>query len=192
MNERNLIPLARDVALKAHERVMVSTTSGFRRPQMLHLQEVADLVWASGGTDDEIVAAWLHDVLEDTPTSKEEIVEKFGSYIAEIIQSLTDPEEFGLLSLLERKQRQAERLKNTDRSVRRIKLSDQISNIRALIDPTDSMTVAEWNDYLEGSRLVAHECRGISSLLDNLFFKTYKEGREILEKKSPLIKVSHG
>lgn len=127
-----MIPLARDIALKAHGEATVSTVAGFRRPQILHLQEVADLVWVSGGTNDEIAAAWLHDVIEDTSITKDGIAEKFGNSIAEIVQGLTDSEEFALLALVQRKQKQATQLKNENRSVRRIKISDQISNIRAL------------------------------------------------------------
>lgn len=190
MNERSLIPFARDISLKAHGEAMVSTAAGFRRPQILHLQEVADLVWISGGTNDEIAAAWLHDILEDTPITKNDIVEKFGNNIAEIVQGLTDLEEFTSLPLIERKQKQAARLKNEGQSVRRIKISDQISNIRALMDPTNDMTIAQWEDYLEGSRLIAHECRGISPLLDALFLKTYEEGREILKKRQEIFPSS--
>jgi (p)ppGpp synthase/HD superfamily hydrolase len=178
-DNKNLIPLARDFALKAHEKRITNTVSGLKRPQILHLQEVADLVWISGGSDDEIAAAWLHDSVEDTPTTLNDIAARFGDKIAEMIKGLTDLEEFADLPVTERKQKQARRVQRESESVRRVKLADQASNVRALaLDPTIKMTALECKEYIEGAKLIAHECRGISSLLDELFLKIYQEARE--------------
>jgi guanosine-3',5'-bis(diphosphate) 3'-pyrophosphohydrolase len=178
---KSAVPLARDVALNAHKDLLTYTISGYTRPQILHLQEVADLVWASGGTDEEIAAAWLHDSIEDTPMTLAEIEVLFGKELAMIVHGLTDPEEFSRLPLGERKQKQAARIRGERHSVKRVKIADQTSNIRSLIDPTNMMSSDEWSDYLEGARLIANECAGISATLDELFLKTYQEGKKIYE-----------
>jgi guanosine-3',5'-bis(diphosphate) 3'-pyrophosphohydrolase len=183
MNNKSSIPLAREYALKAHGGMMVTTISGFQRPQILHLQEVADLVWASGGTDDEIAAAWLHDIVEDTAITAEDLLNNFNSNISEIVKGLTDLDEYSGLSLSERKQKQAERLRNENESVRRVKIADQTSNIHSLIDPIGDMTLEEWDNYLEGARLIAAECQGISPLLDQIFLDTYNTGKELVRSR---------
>ena len=173
------IPKARNLALKKHHEI-VTTINGHKRPRVLHLQEVADLVWASGGSDQEIAAAWLHDIVEDTSITNTEIKNNFGKQIAEIVNQLTDPRDFKKLSLPIRKEKQAQRVKNYKNNVKVIKIADQISNIRALIDPTKNMTTKEWQEYLEGAKLIATQCRYASPLLDKLFAKTYREGKKIL------------
>ena len=169
-----LIPLARDFALRAHKEFVITTVGGLKRPQILHLQEVADLVWASGGSPEEIAAAWLHDVIEDTSATLDEIEGRFGETVAEIVDGLTDPECWKVLPLSERKPKQTERLRHENVSVRRVKIADQTSNIRSLsLDPTTAMTALECMAYVEGAKLLADACKGISPLLDALFFETY-------------------
>ncbi len=178
IGRKMLIPLARDFALKAHKKLITTTVGGLKRPNILHLQEVADLVWASGGTDEEIAAAWLHDTVEDTPTTLTIIGKRFGSRVSRVVAGLTDTKGLNNLPLFERKRYQAARLKNENTSVRRIKIADQISNIHSLgLDPTNTMTPAECRDYIEGARSIACMCRSISPLLDRLFLEVYKKGR---------------
>jgi hypothetical protein len=57
MNEiHNRISRAQEYARNAHAHIIATTVSGVIRPHIVHIQEVADLVWASGGSDDEVVA----------------------------------------------------------------------------------------------------------------------------------------
>lgn len=176
-DKKMLIPLARDFALRAHEKLITTTVGGLRRPNILHLQEVANLVWASGGTDEEIAAAWLHDAVEDTTATLAIVRRKFGNRVAHIVDGLTDPKGLNKFPLPERKRRQAIRLKSEGASVRRIKIADQTSNIRSLgLDPTDAMTPVECRDYIEGAKLLARACRGVSPLLDKMFAVAYKKG----------------
>lgn len=166
---------AQEFARKAHDGLLETTVSGIIRPKIVHLQEVADLVWASGGTDDEVTAAWLHDCLEDTTITLDEIRSAFGDRVAELVHGLTDLDDYKMLPIAERKPKQAERIKNESESIRRIKLADQTSNVRFLaIDPTDSMTFEECGDYIRGAKMIADECRGISSLLEALFDQVFE------------------
>lgn len=178
MKKTSRIPLARNFALKAHGGMIVRTASGLERPQILHLQEVADLVWASGGSDIEIAAAWLHDVVEDTPVTLDTIAKEFGNELAELVEGMTDPIEIGRLTLPERKKYQARRIGSENASVRRMKIADQISNVRSLIDPTIEMTMDEYAEYVEGAMAIASECKGVSAMLDALFAGTYEDGKE--------------
>ena len=59
-------------------------------PYTTHLQDVANIVASVPHTDEMVAAAWLHDVVEDTPTSLKEIEDNFGSLVAQYVEMLTD------------------------------------------------------------------------------------------------------
>ena len=59
-------------------------------PYIVHPVRVADIVDKFGGTDEMIMAAYLHDVVEDTGVSIEDILDMFGSVVAVIVDGLTD------------------------------------------------------------------------------------------------------
>lgn len=150
-----------------------------REPKINHIEEVARLVRESGGELDEVAAAWLHDIVEDTDTTIEEIQELYGAEIAELVDGLTDPTEFLGMSLKLRKELQAQRLSLKSDQVKRIKLCDQISNVRSVVnDPP-----LDWDNdkcliYLDGAQKVAEVCYGISEYLDKCFEAAYS-GRAI-------------
>lgn len=60
------------------------------KPYFVHPEMVADVVAAYGGTIDEIEAALLHDILEDTNTTVEELESTFGSEVAQIVEEITN------------------------------------------------------------------------------------------------------
>ncbi|MGA3193230.1 MAG: HD domain-containing protein [Minisyncoccia bacterium] len=177
MMDKNIVSRAQEFARNAHEPIFAITVAGVKRPQIVHIQEVADLVWASGGSDEEITAAWLHDSIEDTHTSLKDVETNFGKKVADIVHGLTDLDEFKGLPLAERKRKQAERVRSESESVRRIKIADQTSNVRFLAtDPTSDMTFEECAQYIKGAKLIADGCKGISPLLDRLFNEAYQKG----------------
>ena len=59
-------------------------------PYVIHLREVALLVAEHGGDDAMIAAAWLHDVVEDTAITLDEITAHFGEDVASLVFALTD------------------------------------------------------------------------------------------------------
>lgn len=173
----NRVSRAQEYARNAHAHIIATTVTGVSRPHILHIQEVADLVWASGGSDDEVIAAWLHDSVEDTSVTLENIEHEFGKDVASIVEGLTDHDHFKGMLLPERKRLQAERLRGESDSVKRIKIADQTSNVKFLAtDPISDMTTEECRNYIAGAKLLADECRGISPLLDELFEKVYQMG----------------
>lgn len=173
---KNPIVLAREFAREAHKSIVLTTALGFKRSQIEHLQEVADLVWASGGTDAEIVAAWVHDSVEDTSTTLQDIKKHFGEEVAQIVHGLTDSDDIKNLPTSERKAKQAERVRGENESVKRIKIADQISNVRFVTtDPKETWTFEGNRKYVIGAKLIADQCRGVSPILDELFDKEYKK-----------------
>ena len=147
-----------------------------REPKINHIEEVAQLVKESGGNQDEVAAAWLHDIIEDTNTTIEEIDELFGLEIAQLVDGLTDPPEFSSLPLDVRKHQQAQRLLSKSKGVRRVKLCDQISNVHSVInDPPLDWDNQKCLAYIEGAKKITDVCYGVSDYLDALFKEIYKK-----------------
>ncbi len=179
-NQNNRLNRAQEFARNAHQHISGISITGVKKPQIHHIQEVADLVWISGGTENEIIAAWLHDSVEDTDTTLKDIEDHFGTEVMQIVEGLTDHTHFKDLPLQERKALQAERLSNENISVRRVKIADQTSNVKSLIsDPINKMTAEDCCNYICGAKLLADKCRGISPLLDNIFDDVYKKGLKL-------------
>src|SRR4029453_12189305 len=101
-------------------------------PYVNHLAEVANLLSvATGGTDAELVAAgWLHDTIEDTATTREELAQKFGERVADLVAEVTDDMR---LPKSERRRLQIVESPGKSSSAKLIKIADKISNIRARI-----------------------------------------------------------
>lgn len=97
----------------------------------IHPLAVAEAVEKKGGTDDQIIAALLHDTVEDTDATIEEIQELFGTVVAELVDALTDKythEAYPKLNRAERKTLEADRLALISDEAKLIKLCDMIDN----------------------------------------------------------------
>src|SRR5690348_4123742 len=106
-------------------------------PYINHLAEVANLLAAAtDGTDAELVAAgWLHDTIEDTGTTREELAQKFSERVAALVAECTDDMD---LPKAERRRLQVVNASHKSPSARLIKIADKISNIGARILPDPS------------------------------------------------------
>src|SRR5215813_6969706 len=106
-------------------------------PYINHLAEVANLLSsATDGADPELVAAgWLHDTIEDTETTREELAEKFSARVADLVLEVTDDMS---LPKAERRQKQIEDASHKSPGAKLIKIADKVSNIGARILPDPS------------------------------------------------------
>src|SRR5580693_5426106 len=149
-------------------------------PYINHLAEVANLLAvATEGADAELVAAgWLHDAIEDTPTTGEELAERFGQRVAALVVEVTDDM---TLPKHQRRQRQIVDARNKSPCAKLIKIADKISNIRARIRPQpDRDERDDLIDYVAWAGKVAEGCRGGNALLDRMFDETVKLARSML------------
>jgi guanosine-3',5'-bis(diphosphate) 3'-pyrophosphohydrolase len=149
-------------------------------PYINHLAEVANLLAAAtDGADAELVAAgWLHDTIEDTDTTAEELAEKFGERVAALVVEVTDDM---TLPKAQRRQRQIEDAPHKSPGAKLIKIADKISNIRARIlanpTPDERDDLADYTGWAE--RVVAG-CRGVNAWLDKTFDETVAVARSTL------------
>src|SRR5262249_12647646 len=125
-----------------------------------HLLEVASLVAESteGKDPNLVIAALLHDAIEDCEVPPELIAKAFDSDIADLVAEVTDDK---TLDKKERKRRQVENAhKKTDRA-KVLKLADKISNLRALASsPSPDWSVRRRMEYVDWAREVAAGVRG--------------------------------
>jgi guanosine-3',5'-bis(diphosphate) 3'-pyrophosphohydrolase len=155
--------------------------NNLKTPYIFHLEEVAELVKKAGGSEEEIAAAWLHDSVEDTQITIEEIQEKFGNEVASIVANLTDLPDWIHLSQKERKAKQAERVMKASASTKLVKLADQTSNVKIV----GMGTMVDWSwethlIYIEGAKQIAEVCKRISPFLDALFIERYENAQKNL------------
>jgi guanosine-3',5'-bis(diphosphate) 3'-pyrophosphohydrolase len=149
-------------------------------PYVNHLAEVANLVSeASGGADAELVAAgWLHDIIEDTDTTREELADRFSVRVAALVAEVSD--DMGLPKD-ERRRLQVVAAPHKSPDAKLIKIADKISNIRGRIAPEPSAGKrADLADYVGWAEQVVSGCRGGSAWLDRTFDETVKAARSSL------------
>ena len=98
-------------------------------PYIGHVAEVAASVAAFGGSEAQVIAAWLHDTVEDCGVSLDEINERFGAGVAALVGEVTDDKS---LPKAERKQLQVDHAPKKSDGAALIKICDKLSNIRAV------------------------------------------------------------
>lgn len=95
-----------------------------------HPLEVATLVCGTGADEDVITAALLHDVVEDANVPREEIEERFGPRVAQLVSELTEDE--SIESYGERKAEHRERVCRAGHDAALLFVADKLANARAM------------------------------------------------------------
>jgi (p)ppGpp synthase/HD superfamily hydrolase len=140
-----------------------------QEPYINHLLEVASLVAeATGGTDPNVViAALLHDAIEDQGVTPELLAGKFGEYVANIVMEVSDDK---ALPKEDRKRKQVERAGKKSLEAKLIKLADKTSNLRTIASsPAADWSVERRFEYIEWAKAVVAGLRGTSPWLEQQF-----------------------
>lgn len=135
--------------------------------------ELAHVLGVEGNIADEqvIAAAILHDTIEETETTNEELRQHFGLTIAEVVEEVTNDRS---TSMQERKRRQLEQAPQFSRRAKLIKLAEKICDLRDMADnPPPDLTVRQIQDYFDWSKEVVDCMRGISPSLEVAFDEVY-------------------
>ncbi len=167
MQEWIAILKAADAAARWH--VHQRRKGAAQEPYVNHLLEVAALVAeATQGRDPEIViAALLHDAIEDQEVPRAMIAERWGESVARLVEEMTDDKS---LPKDQRKREQIEGASAKSHAAKLIKLADKISNLRAICaSPPPDWSVKRRLDYVEWARKVVGGLRGTDPFLEHLF-----------------------
>jgi guanosine-3',5'-bis(diphosphate) 3'-pyrophosphohydrolase len=149
-------------------------------PYINHLAEVANLLSAAtDGADAELVAAgWLHDTIEDTETTRDELARKFSERVASLVIEVTDDMS---LPKAERRRLQVIDAPHKSPGAKLIKIADKISNIGARVHPDPSADERDdLVDYSDWAEQVVAGCRGGNAFLDKTFDDTLAMARSTL------------
>lgn len=136
-------------------------------PYINHLIEVAALLTDIAGVDDddELCAAILHDILEDTGVTTEEVYKTCGHRVLELVEALSDDKS---LCLKERREETLRSLPTKSNSVKRIKLADLCSNAAAI---PSNWSLERQSEYFFWLDQVADICKASSLSLHNEYLR---------------------
>lgn len=126
---------------------------GSGRPYVTHLLGVASLVGDAGGSEDEVIAALLHDALEDQPdkTSHQILRDRFGPAVADIVRACSDSEGSGpKADWRQRKERYLAHLAQSPPSALLVSCADKLHNVRTIIADLRELGDEAWTRFKGG------------------------------------------
>ena len=128
------------------------TRKGTDTPYITHLLAVAAIVGENGGTEDEVVAALLHDAPEDQGGEErlEDIRTRFGDAVAKVVASCTDTYEKPKPAWRPRKEAYVERMASAPVSVRLVSAADKLHNARSILADLRSLGDDLWDRFTGG------------------------------------------
>ncbi len=138
-------------------------------PYINHPLELARILAVDGDVADAqtIAAALLHDTIEDTQTTFEELKERFGKVVADIVAEVTDNK---ALSNAERKHLQEVHAPHLTTRAKLVKLADKIANVRDVADnPPADWSLARRQEYFDWAARVVAGLRGTNAQLETAF-----------------------
>lgn len=176
MNNLTTLIHAINFAAKKHRRQ--KRKGADEEPYINHPLEVLNLLTSIGKVEDfnVLIAAVLHDTIEDTETTEEEISKLFGAKVCKMVLELTDDK---TLPKAERKQLQIEHAPHISKGAKQIKLCDKISNIRDILEnPPDGWSIQRRTAYVEWGEQVVAGLRGVNKNLEKCFDETVARTRK--------------
>jgi len=146
-------------------------------PYINHPLEVAQILAEHDAPEAAIIAALLHDTVEDgdnnpEPVTLEALAARFGAEVAGIVAEVSDDKS---LAKETRKALQISQAPKKSAAAKMVKLADKISNLRAIVTaPPASWNHARRVEYVGWTGRVAAGLRGVNSELEALFDRTYR------------------
>ncbi len=149
-------------------------------PYINHPIKVAQFLFQTGNeTDPELLAAAvLHDVIEDTSATEQDLREAFGDRITNLVVEVTDDM---TLSYEDRKRYQIKKSATLSVDAKKIKIADKISNIHDILNLPLTWSHRRKRQYLEWSEKVVNGCRGVNPKLDKGFDDILKEAMDTIK-----------
>jgi guanosine-3',5'-bis(diphosphate) 3'-pyrophosphohydrolase len=149
-------------------------------PYINHPIEVMQLLWEVGGVREinVLLAALLHDTIEDTETSPDEIRQAFGEEVLALVLEVTDDKS---LDKADRKRLQIEEAPNISAGAKLIKLADKSCNLGDLISsPPKYWSLSRRREYLLWTEQVVAGLKGANPVLEAYYEKELISGKMLL------------
>lgn len=135
-------------------------------PYINHPIEVAEHLSRVGGVTDPsiLIAALLHDTIEDTETTENEICEAFGDQVLKLVLECSDDK---TLTKADRKRLQIETAPHKSPGAKQIKIADKTCNLRSILaDPPAGWTVQRQHEYFIWAQRVVAGLKDVNRALD--------------------------
>jgi len=164
--------LAIDFAAKKHRNQRRKDST--KTPYINHPIDVCNQLAQSGVTDvDTLCAAVLHDTIEDTGTTDQELITLFGENVASIVRECTDDKS---LPKIKRKQLQLEHAKCISTAAKLVKLADKYSNISDLLEnPPVSWSKKEIYGYATWCYAIFLNLKGVNESLEKKLMDVFEK-----------------
>lgn len=179
-NGSGLHQLAKALDYAARQHVAQRRKGALGEPYINHLCEVAALLAETSDQEDAdlLSAAVLHDVVEDTDATIEDVRALFGAEVARIVAEVTDDTS---LPRSVRKARQIEKAPNLSQQGRMLKIADKTSNLRAIVaSPPEDWSDDRKREYVRWAEEVVAGCRGLNHRLEAEFDTAAAEAKRLL------------
>lgn len=163
------------VAFAAHKHRDQRRKDVAASPYINHPIALANVLANEGSVTDLIAlcAAVLHDTVEDTDTTEQELIERFGPDIASAVMEVTDDKS---LDKARRKALQIEHAPHMSHAARQVKLADKISNLRDILaSPPADWSVERKQAYFDWAAQVVQGLRGANAQLEAVFDSVYAQ-----------------
>ena len=157
------------IAFAAHKHRDQRRKDAAASPYINHPIALANVLANEAGVHEEAVlmAAILHDTIEDTETTARELETALGPTVAGIVLEVTDDK---ALSKAERKRLQIEHARHASREARLVKLADNICNLRDIAaNPPAGWSLQRQREYFDWAKAVIDGLRGTHLELECLF-----------------------
>jgi (p)ppGpp synthase/HD superfamily hydrolase len=149
-------------------------------PYINHLIQVAEILWTVGNVRDVtlLVASTLHDTIEDTDATPEEIEAQFGGEVLALVLEVTDDRS---LSQKDRKQLQVESASHKSPKAKLLKIADKISNVQDIVtSPPRDWSLERKREYLLWTERVVAGLRGVNENLEIYYDDLLRKGKQSL------------
>jgi len=177
----NLSKLLKAIEFAADKHKYQNRKDAEKIPYINHPIKVANTLIQVGKEEnlELLVAAVLHDTIEDTDTKPKEIEEKFGKEVLDLVLETTDNKN------LPKPVRKILQIKNATKKsdkAKKLQIADKICNVKDIIElpPVDWSTRRKLQ-YFDWAEKLVYKLRGVNPYLENLFDELIKKGRNKLQ-----------
>ena len=137
-------------------------------PYINHPLQLAHVLATEGGVSDlkTLMAAVLHDTVEDTETTYVELVERFGKKVADVVMEVTDDKAF----VKDRKRRQVEQAPQMSKRAALVKLADKTCNLRDVAkNPPTGWLLTRKQEYFDWAKQVVDGLPAVNKKMRSAF-----------------------
>jgi guanosine-3',5'-bis(diphosphate) 3'-pyrophosphohydrolase len=175
ISEGELKLLLKTLSFAAHKHKDQRRKDVAASPYINHPISLANILCNEGHIKDMevICGALLHDTVEDTDTTPEELEAEFGKAIRDIVMEVTDDK---TLPKQERKRLQIEHAAHASDKAKLVKLADKITNLRDVaVNPPPHWPLSRCQEYFDWAKRVIDQVRGVHPGLEAIFDAAYEK-----------------